>query len=112
MFINNTSSEDGVGGALSIEQRSVTNICNSEFLGNSANTSEGALFIRDSDVIINRSRFEENIASEGGMMDLIQDSTIALINGTFTRNSAKLSGGVASMDQGSQLCDSHGLFIN
>ena len=63
-------------------------------------------------MVINRSRFEENIASEGGMMDLIQDSTIALINSTFTRNSAKLSGGVASIDQGSQLYDSHGLFIN
>ena len=59
MFINNTSSEDGEGGALSIEQRSVTNIRDSKFLGNSANTSGGALFIQDSDVIINRSRFQE-----------------------------------------------------
>ena len=47
----------GEGGALSIQQASVTNIWDSEFLGNSANTSRGALFIRDSDVIINRGKF-------------------------------------------------------
>ena len=45
-------------------------------------------------------------------MGLIQASTIALISSNFTRNSAKLSGGVASIDQGSRLHDSHGLFIH
>ena len=112
IFINNTSSEDGEGGALSIQQKSVTNIHDSEFLGNSANTSGGALFIRESDVIINRGKFQQNNASKGGVMGLMQHSTIALINSTFMRNSAKLSGGVASIDQSSNLHDSHGLFIH
>ena len=36
MFINNTSNEDGEEGALSIQQKSITNMWDSEFLGNSA----------------------------------------------------------------------------
>ena len=112
MFINNTSNEDGEGGALSIQQKSITNMRDSEFLGNSANTSGGALFMRDSDVVINSSKFQGNNASKGGTIGLIQASTIALISSNFTRNSAKLSGGVASIDQGSQLRDSHSLFIH
>ena len=64
IFTNNTGNEDGEGGALSIQQASVTIIWDSEFLGNSANTSRGALFIQDSDVIINRGKFQQNNASE------------------------------------------------
>ena len=81
------------------------------FLGNNANTSGGAFIVRDSDVFINRSKFHENNASQGGVMHLIQGSTITLINNTYTRNFAELSGGVVSVDQGSLLHDSHGLFI-
>ena len=112
IFINNTVNENGEEGALSIQQKSVTNIYDSEFLGNSANTTGGALFIRELNVVIKRSTFQQNNASEGGVMSLIQSSTIALINSTFMRNSAKLSGGVASIDQSSQLRDSHGLLIH
>ena len=43
---------------------------------------------------------------------MVQASIIALINNTFTRNTAKLLGGVTSIDQGSQLRDSHDLFIH
>ena len=50
-FINNTS-EVGDGGALSIEQQSVTNIHNSEFYGNRASSYGSSLYARESDMII------------------------------------------------------------
>ena len=65
----------GEGEALCIEQTSVTNIHDSEFLGNSANASGGAFIVRDLDVSIHRSKFQENNAGEGGVMHLIQAST-------------------------------------
>ena len=98
--------------ALSIQQQSVTSIHSSEFCGNSANSSGGTLFIRESDIFIDGSRFLKNSATQGGIMHLIQYSVVALIGSVHEKNFAKLSDGVASLEQGSELQDYHGLFIH
>ena len=111
-FTNNTS-EAGDGGALSIQQRSVTHIHSSEFCGNSAKSYGGALFIVEShNNTINSSKFLNNSATKGGVVYSIQGSMIATTESIFGWNSAKLSGGVMSLDQETRLQDNHSLFIH
>ena len=110
-FINNTS-EAGEGGALCIEQKSVTSIFKSELYGNSAKTYGGTFFIRQSNVTINGSNFHNNHANHGGVVCLIEESIIRTINSTYEWNFAKLSGGVLSIDQESTLHDHHCKYVH
>ena len=95
---------------LSIQQESFTNIHKSEFRGNRANGSGGAIIIATlSNVTIESSQFLNNIADQGGAMYI---GIISDITGRECVYLAKFSGGVVSMDQSSLFHDHHGQFFH
>ena len=110
-FTNNTS-EDGEGGAISIQQNSTVSIHDSIFYGNEANTYGGSFFIRESSVYINNSIFLQNCATQGGVMYSTQSSVIALTGSIYKGSSAQQSGGAIFTDQGTWLYGNHSLFVN
>ena len=111
-FTNNTS-EAGEGGALSIQQESFTNIHKSEFHGNRANGSGGAIIIATlSNVTIESSKFLNNNADQGGVMYIGIISNVTGRDCVYKNNLAKFSGGVVSMDQSSLFHDHHGQFFH
>ena len=111
-FTNNTS-EAGEGGALSIQQESFTNIHKSEFHGNRANGSGGAIIIAIlSNVTIESSEFLSNIADQGGAMYIGIISNVTGRECVYKNNLARFSGGVVSMDQSSLFHDHHCQFFH
>ena len=109
-FINNTSEYDA--GVLSIQDKSIAVIENSEFLNNHAKHIGGVHYVYLANVTIERSTHLDNTAGEeGGVMKIYTTSIVNVRNCTFKRNSAKF-GGVLSTDENCQLVDVYGKYIN
>jgi len=101
------SSPIGQGGALACVYGTTLTMHGSSFAGNSA-TAGGALFMRDADVFVFTTEFEENRASEGGAVFLMNpyDSTPAFLDleqCSFTGNGASVSGGAIRVAYGASM---------
>lgn len=112
--VTNTRTEiQGVGGA--IDTNGNLFVENSQFDGNLAGSSGGAISSTGRNINIKNSSFNGNIAEDkyigGGAIHSINNGTVNIENSTFTSNEAKANGGALYVGGGTtQITDTN--FIN
>lgn len=108
-FIQNTAKN--YGGAIAAENETVVSITNSRFEDNTAlNDAAGAIYIRDSELIVENTDFIESVAVFGGAVTSL-NSTLKVSKSRFKRNNALFYGGAVMVMYGDvELSDNE--FIN
>ena len=107
-FTDNVAANDN-GGAISVDdpfayEGRVGLIQDSLFQRNYAESEGGAISFEDAKMVVNNSRFYDNIGDYGGAINLdsadVPGADMSIINSDFGRNSAAYGGAVYSDNQG------------